>query len=235
MTVAVLQAIVQLCVARNYGLAVVFITPLALTIGSAGAPADLGVLLWARNVDTVVGCALGVAMFLVIAPGRGAPNPARMIANTLRAVVAVLPHLVDGSTSGPAARAARTGLNDLLMALPDVYATGREAATARRRTEAAGWWPALAVTEQIAHRTLSVCWQVDAGDPPDGPVLSGEQARRAGADLDRVAAELSRSAVPAVRDGPGPGDVADDGYGFLDAEIEALREALPGTGGRPPG
>jgi uncharacterized membrane protein YccC len=62
--VAVLQCLVQLVVTRNYGVALVFITPLALTIASQGTPGDVGTVVAARVVDTLLGAAIAMVVLL---------------------------------------------------------------------------------------------------------------------------------------------------------------------------
>jgi hypothetical protein len=61
---AVLQFIVELVVIRNYGLALIFITPLALTIAAQGDPGDVGTVIATRVVDTVLGA--GIAMVVLL-------------------------------------------------------------------------------------------------------------------------------------------------------------------------
>ena len=60
--VAVLQFATELVVGRNYGLAMLFITPLALLMGQTVARVQPGVLLFDRGVETVVGGIVGVAV-----------------------------------------------------------------------------------------------------------------------------------------------------------------------------
>jgi MFS family permease len=61
---AVLQFIVQLVVTRNYGLALIFITPLALTIAAQGDPGDVGTVVATRVVDTLLGAAIAMVVLL---------------------------------------------------------------------------------------------------------------------------------------------------------------------------
>jgi hypothetical protein len=61
---AVLQFIVQLVVIRNYGLALIFITPLALTIAAQGDPGDVGTVIATRVVDTLLGAAIAMVVLL---------------------------------------------------------------------------------------------------------------------------------------------------------------------------
>jgi MFS family permease len=64
LVLAVLQFIVQLVVTRNYGLALIFITPLALTIAAQGDPGDVGTVVATRVVDTLLGAAIAMIVLL---------------------------------------------------------------------------------------------------------------------------------------------------------------------------
>jgi hypothetical protein len=59
-----LQFVVELVVIRNYGLALIFITPLALTIAAQGDPGDVGTVVATRVVDTVLGAAIAMVVLL---------------------------------------------------------------------------------------------------------------------------------------------------------------------------
>jgi hypothetical protein len=61
---AALQYVVELVVIRNYGLALVFITPLALTIAAQGDPGDVGTVTVTRVVDTLIGA--GIALIVLL-------------------------------------------------------------------------------------------------------------------------------------------------------------------------
>jgi hypothetical protein len=60
------QFAAELAVGRHYGLALVFITPLALVMGSLGRTVPVLPLVADRVVDTVVGAAVGVVVILVL-------------------------------------------------------------------------------------------------------------------------------------------------------------------------
>lgn len=62
-----LQAGAELFVGRNYGIAMVFITPLALLMIQLAVPADPAVLLRDRALDTVIGVVIGTAVAVVSA------------------------------------------------------------------------------------------------------------------------------------------------------------------------
>jgi hypothetical protein len=61
---AALQFVVELVVIRNYGLALIFITPLALTIASQGDPGDVGTVVATRVLDTLLGAAMALVVLL---------------------------------------------------------------------------------------------------------------------------------------------------------------------------
>lgn len=63
--IAVCQFAAEILVGRHYGAALVFVTPLALTVAHLAAPTPIPVLLGDRLVETVVGAALGVAAVLL--------------------------------------------------------------------------------------------------------------------------------------------------------------------------
>ncbi|WP_345381327.1 FUSC family protein [Pseudonocardia yuanmonensis] len=225
LTITALQFVVQLTVPRNYGLGVVFVTPLALTIGSAGHPPDLGALLLSRGIDTLVGCVIGVLAYLLVAPGPAVPQPRRAVVDTMRAVLRVLPHVADGSTAGGPGREARAELDRLALSLPEVYDSGSDALTARRRSLVTRWWPALAAAQHVAYRTLSACWRVDAAAPADRAAVAASlvpagQADRLAGEVGGLADALEQ-AVP-----PPPATRRTEGT-FLDPELDALQEAVP--------
>jgi len=60
-----LQFMVEVVVIRNYGLALVFITPLALVIAAQGNVADVGATIVERIVDTVIGAVIAVVILAV--------------------------------------------------------------------------------------------------------------------------------------------------------------------------
>jgi uncharacterized membrane protein YccC len=71
----VLQFGTELVVARNYGLALVFITPMALGMPAiGGAPVDVGALVAARGADTAIG--VGVVVLVLLATHRLRSAPA---------------------------------------------------------------------------------------------------------------------------------------------------------------
>lgn len=66
--VAVLLAGTEEYLVRNYGVAMVFITPLALLLGGAGVPHDFAVVARDRLLETVIGVLVAVAVLWVVLP-----------------------------------------------------------------------------------------------------------------------------------------------------------------------
>ena len=65
LVVVVLQVLTELVVGRNYGLAMLLITPMALLMGQLAAPRPAGSLLLDRGVETVVGGLVAIAIVLL--------------------------------------------------------------------------------------------------------------------------------------------------------------------------
>ncbi|MEH3130196.1 MAG: FUSC family protein [Mycolicibacterium neoaurum] len=159
--VSVLQFAIEMFVVRNYTIAVIFITPLALTIAAGGRPvADLGHFLLTRGLDTVIGCVIALLVYRV-ALRRHGPAPlnaalARTVAATHRTEV----HLQAGAVSSAPARAARRDLQLSALALLETYQAAIGGSSAQR-AEAERLWPTVAATEQDAYRTLATCWALE--------------------------------------------------------------------------
>jgi len=61
----VLQTVIELIIARNYGLALVLITPLALLVAAQADPADADAVVGERIVDTLLGVAIAVVVIVI--------------------------------------------------------------------------------------------------------------------------------------------------------------------------
>jgi hypothetical protein len=66
--IVVLQVLAELLVGRNYALALVAITPLALLTVHLVAPVPAGMLLLDRGVETLIGVLVGVVVGYVTRP-----------------------------------------------------------------------------------------------------------------------------------------------------------------------
>ncbi|MFP5346526.1 MAG: FUSC family protein [Actinomycetes bacterium] len=65
LVVAGLQIGAELLVGRHYGVALLFITPMALLMGQVAAPRPMGQLLFDRGVETVIGALIGGGLVLL--------------------------------------------------------------------------------------------------------------------------------------------------------------------------
>jgi uncharacterized membrane protein YccC len=153
-----LNFLIELTVTRNYPLAVMFITAVALLIATGGQRhTDLVSLLLARGLDTALGCAVALAVFLLMVPARVATWLPTAIADTLNGINATTAYLSPAAVTTAAARTARRDLQRRVLALTQTFDTAVNGSTAQRRG-AEQSWPAMAATQRLAYRTLAECW-----------------------------------------------------------------------------
>ncbi len=156
--IGALQFVIEMYVVRNYTLAVVFITPAALTIASGGQPVEnLGELLLTRGSDTLIGCAVALAVYWATQRLRHPTGLRHAITATLEAVTTTLPHLAADDATSPAARTHRRDLQLRAMELLPAY-DASVGGSAVQRLGAERMWPTVVATEQLAYRTLAACW-----------------------------------------------------------------------------
>lgn len=203
--VAALQFVIELLVVRNYALASVFITAAALTVSSAAHPVDVAGVLVDRGLDTLLGCAVGVAVYLVTAPRQETNRVPAAVADVLEQTAVVAGHLGAGTTPTLAARAARRDLHrrivDLAAAL-DAAAAG----TVAQQRRAADLTRSVVAAEHLGQLTIAGCWaaehdpsfEADSGIDPDADPESGVDASP-DASPDAYVARLRRLADAARR------------------------------------
>ncbi|MYR43817.1 FUSC family protein [Streptomyces sp. SID5910] len=78
--IVVLEFLLEFVVVRNYGLAVVFVTPLALLLSDLAAPAPAGELVLDRVLGSVVGIAVALVCALLVVHDRAAIRVERALA-----------------------------------------------------------------------------------------------------------------------------------------------------------
>ena len=217
--IMVLNFFVELTVVRNYTLAVVFITAMALVISTGARGSDnLGALLLARGVDTAVGCAVALAVFLLLVPASVTEWLPTALADTLDAVGTTTGYLAAGAMTTPAAKAARRDLQRCVLRLAQLFDNAINGSTQQRRA-AEHTWPAIAATQRLAYRTVAECWQFEQVPPS----LTAESAGLASHFTDVQSAV--RATAEAVRAGRTP-LAATLGSGPLSDEVLDVREAL---------
>lgn len=204
--VTILQFLIEIVVVRNYALATVFITPIALVVAEATTPSvDIGALLFDRGVDTALGCLVGLGVLFFTSQRSGAGLRAAMDA-TIAAARNLLPLLAAGNITSAEARRARVGLRnaavDMMLLYDEKTGTG-----GRAREEADRLWPAIVAAQRLAFRILAACWELEASGVR---ALGPDEAAR----LERDLRDIDAEAAPEASDG------------FLTAEIATLRAAL---------
>jgi uncharacterized membrane protein YccC len=223
--IATLQFTVEMLIVRNYALAAVFITPIALTIASGGTPVEnIGGLLFARGMDTLIGCGLALAVYLVIGRRQKPRHLVDAVSGALGAVAATSRHLAVGAVTTASARADRRDLQIRAIAMLAAYEAGVDG-TARERRNAERMWPAVVATEQLAYRTLESCWATER-------IGNAQAARAVGMSLfgpdgvDNFTSALSELAT-AIRQGAAPSHL-DQLPVFGATEVSMLRDSLVG-------
>lgn len=180
---AVLQFAIEMLVIPFYAAAAVFITAAALLIGAGGRPvADIPDLLLTRGIDTLIGAAVAVAVYLATARGQDYVKLSESVALSLESVAAVAGYLAADAVTRPDALTARRDLQLRALDLQQAYQAA-VAGSPRRRDAAERLWPVVAATEDTSYRLLAMCWAREQGTDYD----DGSHCSRA--ELDRMTAE----------------------------------------------
>ena len=214
--ITALQFAIEMLVVRDYRLASVFITAAALTISTGTHRVDVGQLLLARGSDTLIGCAVGVSVYLVTSRYQESTRLLDSVADAVDAVAATSAHLaVDTATL-----AARTARRDLQLAAIDLRDAVEAAAagSAPLRASAELLQPAVLATEHVAYGTIAACWAMESD--ASGPVLTPDEATAFVVRLHGLADALRAGTAPKV---------VDDAPEFLAADVGALTEAVRRT------
>ncbi|MGV8875248.1 MAG: FUSC family protein [Rhodococcus sp. (in: high G+C Gram-positive bacteria)] len=160
-----LQFAIEVSVARNYGLAVTFITPLALLMGTLTHPgAPLGGIVVDRVVETTVGVALALATLWWVLPGAFRRALQWSDGRVLRLCGDLLAVLRTEHVSAPNALTVR---RDVQFELVGSALAGAEAAHNDRRW-AHRVWSQHAEVDRLGYELLARCWAVaDVGRMDD--------------------------------------------------------------------
>lgn len=195
---AALQYVAQLLVPRNYAAAAVFITCSALLMTAAGrTPEDTATLLQARGLDTALGCAIAIVVFVALA--RHAPTGwlPRALSETLYGAAAVSDQLTPATVTSWPGLVARRDLQRRVIRLSEAYLNGVNGFR-RQRVESERAWPVVAAVERLAYRVLAESWRLEES--------------------------LGRSGVPVAQRGPAPEPPPTEGLRQLG---EAIRQGRP--------
>ena len=222
LTLAALQFVIELLVIRNYTLAVVFITAIALMMvsGGRGVP-DILTLLWDRAIDTVIGCAIGVGVLLVTAPRALAVPIPQELAAALQAARQVLGFAASGNVMSAEAKRARRNLQHRAIVLLTAYELGAGARSQDRRF-AEELWPAVVAAQRLLYRTLAFCWRLEEAGPDRAVAIASAAFGANGLVRVSDALEELSGAATTEQTAAIPSDVP----AFLKEEIDDLSRAL---------
>jgi uncharacterized membrane protein YccC len=222
LTLMLLQFIIEMTVTRNYALAVVFITAAALTIASGGHPVpDVGHTLWARGIDTFIGCMTGIVILAMTTPRTVAMRVPQELVNTLAALTTTLSHAAEGGVTTGAARRARRDLQHRIIALLQAY-DASVGATLWHRNIAERSWAAVVAAQRLGYRVLSTCWSLENAGADAAP----EMARTLfGPDGQREVRQALATLSDAIQTGTKPAPLSHLPE-FLSTEMLDLHDSL---------
>jgi uncharacterized membrane protein YccC len=221
-TLATLEFVIVLLVIRNYTLAVLFITAIALTMASGGRELPgIALLLWDRGIDTVIGCAIGIGVLVVTAPRAVAVPIPQELAAALQAAQEVLNFLAAGDAVSGEAKRARRNLQHRAIMLLGAYELGA-GARAQDRRYAEELWPAVVAAQRLLYRVLAFCWMLEDAGPDRAVEIARAEFGANGLASVREALDELASAATARQ----PVTIASDTPEFLKEEIDDLSRLL---------
>ena len=209
----VLQFAIELFVVSNYALATVFITAIALTISTGSRRVDITELVVDRGLDTAIGCAAGVMVYLLIARRQEVDRITEAIADMLRDTIAVSAFLVRGDASTLAARGARRDLQESILDLTAAEESARSGFR-RDRIAASRLAPIVTAAEELGYATLSASW---AAESSSEAIFGSADTKSYIAVLQRLSDALHTGVTPVVTTDLPP---------FAAPEVLALSDAL---------
>lgn len=160
---ASLQFAIKMSNVRNYALATVFTTATGLTIGSATHDVDVGGILIDRALDTLIGCGIGILVYLIAVRLQEAHRIRESLNSTMEHIVTVTEFLARGDASSLPARGARRDLQESIFDA-DAAADAARKGSQRHQATAARLGRILTATEQLGFATVAACWAADRGD-----------------------------------------------------------------------
>lgn len=214
--VAGLQCCIQMFIVANYALATVFITALALTISSGAHPVDVGTLILDRGADTLIGCGVGLAVYLLMARPQEAGRIHTAIVGVLQRAAAVTELLARTTPRSLDSRDARRALQNSIFDLDAAQDAARHG-TRRDRAAAARWAALVDATEHLGYATVAGCWAAEQY----GAAIFGRSDPEAYLALIRRLTDAARRLA-----GTGPTTAGEDLPPFSESEVRALVRAV---------
>lgn len=186
---AVLNFAIEMLIVRHYALASVFITATALTIAAGGHPIDAGHVLLARGLDTLVGCAVAVAVYLVLARRQEHRRLDDAVTVTLDAIAAAAADLADGDATSLPARTRRRDLQRSVLHMLEAH-DAAAAGSGAQRAGARDLWPIVVAAEHLAYRTIAAFWAAERSAAP----VDHASVADIGPEVDELRAAAGRAA-----------------------------------------
>ena len=162
--VVTLQFCIEMFVVANYAVATVFITAIALSISAGTRRVDIGALILDRGLDTVIGCGVGLTVYLLMSRRQESRRIHAEISGVLGHIITVTGFLADGTPRSLAARAARRALQDSIFGLETALDAARNGSRGDRAA-AARLAAVAAATEHLGYATIAASWNAEQGGP----------------------------------------------------------------------
>ena len=193
----------QLLVQRNYTVAAVLITCSAMLMAGGGStPVETEDLLVARALETALGCAVALVVFLLLSRKTPAAWLPTALAETVDAAATAVDQLTPGAVLSAPGLAARRDLQRRVIRLDDTFQNNLNGFPKQRDT-AERVWPVVVATERLAYRVLAEGWRLEGtgaerdpggrltrpaepGPPPSNGLRALAEAIRQVRDPDRI-------------------------------------------------
>lgn len=159
-----LQFGIQMYIIGNYAVATVFITAIALTISTGTRRVDVGTLLVDRGLDTVIGCGVGTAVFLLMARRQEARRLTEAIAGVIEHTIRATEFIVSDDVSSLPARDARRTLQDSIFDLDKAQEAARHGSR-RDQSAAIRLGSVIVAAEELGFATVAACWKAEQHMP----------------------------------------------------------------------
>jgi uncharacterized membrane protein YccC len=218
--VAVFAAGVPIGKTRNFGIQAAFITPLIIVQMDLTTRGDWEVV-FARLLDTVIGCAIVLVFGYLLWPGSLRPRVGGRLAEVTETVARYVEHGLrpaetpeERTERSRRRRRAYRGLADLRTAFQQTVV---EPSAAGR--QATAWWPAIVGLERVTDATTEVVVTMERGAPAPGP----DEVRQLVDALNELAAAIRAERRPELPPMPG----GDQLSGVVD-QIQAAFDAVAG-------
>ncbi|MDB4896959.1 MAG: yvaC [Firmicutes bacterium] len=188
LTFGVLQVLAQLTIARNYGFAILFFTPLGLLLVHAGHP-DLttNYLVSARLIDILLGCALGLIGTMLFGRRTSSKRMPVLLDDAIAREERLLAALRTGQPQE--AELQRRSLRTSLINLRVMYDTAVNEMT-RDWSQLELLWPALIGVQRLGFNLIAL------SDPQMRQQTSAESLLQVGQELHEISHGLQVAQLP---------------------------------------